>query len=101
MPFLKKFIFLFVTVACQGIGYVRADAQQHKICIGQYKLNCPAGPVDGFYKCGTKQEDAAQDVCTIHQDGAAKKLGYSVIPVASTPAKQCNYNVFLVTCYGP
>jgi hypothetical protein len=101
MGFLKKFIFLFTAIACQWIDDVRADTQQHKICIGQYKLNCPAAPVDGFYKCGTKQEDAAQDVCTIHQDGTAKKLGYSIIPVGSAPAKVCNYNVFLVTCYNP
>jgi hypothetical protein len=100
MAVLKKVIFLAATVACQSAGYAFADGQ-HKICIGQYKLNCPSGPIDGYFKCGTKEGEAAQQVCTIYQDGAAKKLGYSIIPVATLPAKQCDYDVFLVTCYGP
>jgi hypothetical protein len=75
-----------------------ADSQ-HKICIGQYKLNCPSSPVDGYFGCGTTRADAAQQVCTVYNGGVATKLGYSIIPVASAGAGQCNYDVFIVTCY--
>jgi hypothetical protein len=78
--------------------HASAADTQHKICIGQFRLNCPSSPVDGYFKCGIKQEEAAQQVCTVYKDGKATTLGYSIIPVASSPAKPCDYDIFLVTC---
>jgi hypothetical protein len=73
----------------------RAD---HKICIGQFKSNCPSQPVDGYYSCDYDQKKAAQEVCTLYKETGAVKLGYQIIHVETKDAKECKYEVFRVVC---
>jgi hypothetical protein len=98
---MREFVLAIGVAASAVLWSAQASAAdtQHKICIGRFRLNCPASPVDGYFKCGIKEEDAAQQVCTVYKDGKATKLGYSIIPVASSPAQPCDYDVFVVTCY--
>ncbi|MBR1252266.1 hypothetical protein JQ634_00955 [Bradyrhizobium sp. AUGA SZCCT0240] len=98
--FSAKKLFLFWWASIALCNYAVA-ADHFKLCIGQYKGNCPSAPVDGHFKCGTKEEDAADQVCTIRQEGKLTKRGYSIVPVQTVQARLCNYSVFLVTCYGP
>lgn len=83
---------LCLTVAPQALA-------DHKICIGQYKNNCPSPPIDGYYPCPNEQDKVAEQICTLHKDGGVVKLGYQIIQVETKEAKGgCNYEVFRVIC---
>ena len=69
-----------------------------KICIGQFKGNCPSQPIDGYYPCGNDQKSVAQKVCTLYKDGSETKLGYRIVQVETKANKECIYEVFRVIC---
>ena len=73
----------------------RAD---HKICIGQFKANCPSQPIDGYYSCDYDQKRAAQEICTVHKETGEVKLGYQIIHVETKESSGCKYEVFRVVC---
>jgi len=81
------------------IGSAEMSFADHKICIGQFRGNCPALPVDGFYACPSSREEVAQKICTVYKDGTETKLGYRTLDVAPpTGSGTCKYQVFRVFC---
>lgn len=92
-------LFLVVSLL-MPFGCSDARGDDHVICIGKYRKNCPSPPqLDGFYTCGLTRDEVAAKICTeTLPDGTKKQHGFSTIDVNSESGSPCNYDVFRVIC---
>jgi hypothetical protein len=68
-----------------------------RICIGEDGNKCPV-QYEAFYGCGTSYDNAAEDVCTITNNGQKEVLRYRMIKQGTHEGGQCGYGWFRVTC---
>lgn len=76
-----------------------ANADQYRVCVGEYENNCPVSH-DATFPCGTSPDDAARQLCTITDNNQRKTTPYKIIRQGSHDGNRCGYEWFMVICVG-
>lgn len=72
-------------------------AQTFEVCVGEYENMCGAAH-SAWFNCGTRVEDAARSLCTLHTNNGDVMTSYRVVNEYTHGGNRCGYAGFTITC---
>jgi hypothetical protein len=67
------------------------------VCIGEREERCPA-PREAWFPCGTTEEAAARQFCTVHSSAGPQSLKFEVRRTVTAGGGRCGFALIQVTC---
>jgi hypothetical protein len=75
----------------------RSQELRTRFCIGSG--NCPV-LVQVMRDCGSNADQIAQEICTVHRQGAERReLEYQLLREGTRDGGKCGYNWYTVVCF--